>query len=99
MVILLCFLHGWLKIRDRAKHLKDLFADVSRRIWNAYHAPDRRCFAQRLRRPRRWATGHLTGIVLEEDLDLCGKRDRWSIADRHPDGHRTSTMFDRQMRG
>ena len=49
VVILLCFLHAWLKIRDRAKHLKELFAEVSRRVWEAYHAPDRRGFAQRLR--------------------------------------------------
>jgi hypothetical protein len=99
VVILLCFLHAWLKIRDRAKHLKEGFADVSRRVWDAYHASDRRSFAQRLRRLRQWATGHLTGIVLEKVLDLCGKRDRWSIAYHHPDGHRTSNMLDRQMRG
>ena len=39
VVILLCFLHGWLKIRDRAKHLKEVFAEVSRRVWDTYHAP------------------------------------------------------------
>ena len=44
MVILLCFVHGWLQIRDRAKHLKDLFSEASRRVWGAYHAPDRRSF-------------------------------------------------------
>ena len=32
VLILLCFLHGWLKIRDRAKHLKEVFAEVSRRV-------------------------------------------------------------------
>ena len=48
---------------------------------------------------RQWAAGHLTGIVLEKVLDLCGKRDRWSIAYRHPGGHRTSNMLDRLMRG
>ena len=42
VIILLCFLHAWLKIRDRAKHLKGVFAEVSRRVWEAYHAPDRR---------------------------------------------------------
>ena len=99
VVILLCFLHSWLKIRDRAKHLKDVFAEVSRRVWEAYHAPDRRCFAQRLRSLRKWATEHLTGIVLENVLDLCGKRDRWSKAYHHPGGHRTSNMLDRLMRG
>ena len=50
VVILLCFLHGWLKIRDRAKHLNEVFAEVSRRVWDTYHAPDRRSFAQRLHR-------------------------------------------------
>ena len=29
VTILLCFLHGWLKIRDRAKHFKEVFAEVS----------------------------------------------------------------------
>jgi len=99
VVILLCFLHAWLKIRDRAKHLKEVFADVSRRVWEAYHAPDRRCFAQRLRRLRQWASGHLTGVVQENVLDLCLKRARFSVAYRHPGGHRTSNMLDRQMRG
>src|SRR5512135_2236105 len=54
VVLLLCFLHGWLKIRDRAKHLKDRFSDVSRQVWEAYQAPDRRRLGQRLRRLREW---------------------------------------------
>ncbi len=99
VVILLCFLHAWLKVRDRAKHLKEVFADVSRRVWEADHAADRRSFAPRLRSLRQWASQHLTGIVLENVLDLCSKRDRWSLAYRHPEGHRTSHMLDRQMRG
>jgi hypothetical protein len=99
VVILLCFLHGWLKIRDRAKHLKELFSDVSRRVWEAYHAPDRRGFGQRLRRLREWAVAHLSGVVLENVLDLCRKGRRFAVAYRHPGGHRTSNMLDRQMRG
>jgi hypothetical protein len=99
VVILQCFLHAWLKVRERGKHLKDQFAEVSRRIWEAYHAPDRRCFGQRLRSLRNWATKHLSGVVREKVLDLCGKRNRWSIAYRHPEGHRTSNMLDRLMRG
>jgi hypothetical protein len=99
VVILQCFLHGWLTIRDRAKHLGGLFAEVSRRVWESYHAPDRRCFGQRLRSLRRWASGHLSGVVLEKVMALCDKRPRWSVAYRHPGGHRTSNMLDRQMRG
>jgi len=99
VVILLCFLHGWLKIRDRAKHLKDQFAEVSRRVWEAYHALDRRSFGQRLRRLREWAEEHVSGAVLENVLDLCRKGRRYAVAYRHPGGHRTSNMLDRQMRG
>ena len=99
VIVILCFLHGWLKIRDRAKHLKEVFGEVSQRVWEAYHAPDRRSFAQRLRSLRQWASGQLTGIVLENVLDLCGKRDRWSVAYCYPGGHRTSNMLDRLMRG
>jgi hypothetical protein len=99
VVILQCFLHAWLKIRERGKHLKDQFAEVSRRVWEAYQAPDRRCFGQRLRSLRDWARKHLSGVVLEKVLELCRKRDLWSIAYRHPGGHRTSNMLDRLMRG
>jgi len=98
VVILLCFLHAWLKIRDRAKHLKEVFSEVARRVWEAYHAPDRRRFAQRLRRLRQWAVRVLTGVVLEAVLDLCRKRPHLGVAYRHPDGHRTSNMLDRIMR-
>lgn len=98
VVILLCYLHAWLKIRDRARHLKEVFADVSRRVWEAYHAPDRRHFAQRLRRLGQWAREQLTGAVLESVLALCRKRARFSTAYSHPGGHRTSNMLDRRMR-
>jgi hypothetical protein len=98
VAILRCFLHAWLKIRDRAKHLGDLFFQTSERVWDAYHAPDRRSFSQRIRSLRNWARGCLTGIVLENVFDLCDKRDLWTIAYDHPDGHRTSNMLDRLMR-
>lgn len=99
VALLLCFLHGWLKVRDRAKHLKDQFAEISRRVWEAYHAPDRRSFAQRLRWLRKWANDHLTGVVRDAVVDLCRKREKYSVAYRHPGGHRTSNMLDRLMRG
>ncbi len=79
VVLLSCFLHGWLKIRDRAKHLGEQFREIGRRVWWAYRAPDRRSFAQRLRSLRQWAGGHLSGVVLETVSDLCAKRPRWSM--------------------
>src|SRR5512146_4346 len=89
VVILLCFLHAWLKIRDRAKHLKEVFAEVSRRVWEAYHAPDRRHFGQRLRRLKQWADERLTGVVREAVLALCEKRPRFAPAYHHTGSHRT----------
>jgi hypothetical protein len=56
MTVILCFLHAFLKIRDRAtKTLGEAFAQVQKRVWEAYHAPSNRAFSQRLRRWRAWA--------------------------------------------
>ena len=98
IVVLQCFLHAWLKIRDRAKHLKGIFSEVSDKVWHAYHAPDRRTFSQRIRRLKIWAEKNLNGIVLDKVLDLCNKRDIWKTAYNYPEGHRTSNMLDRVMR-
>ena len=98
ILIVQCFLHGWLKIRDRAKHLKDTFGEISERVWDVYHAPDRRTFSQRIRALKNWATKSLSGIVLDKVVDLCEKRDRWLVAYRQPGCHRTSNMLDRLMR-
>jgi hypothetical protein len=98
IVVLRCFLHAWLKIRDRAKNLKGTFRDLSTRVWNAYHAPDKRSLSQRLRRLRTWAGENVGGVVLDAVLDLCDKRKLWLLAHDHPEGHRTSNMLDRIMR-
>ena len=98
VAVLQCFLHAWLKIRDRAKHLKDKFSDISKKVWHVYHVPNRRSFSQRIRHLRTWAKEELKGIVQEKVLDLCNKRDMWKIAYDYPDGHRTSNMLDRVMR-
>ena len=53
VVLLRCFLHGWLNIRSRGK-LDPTFAELSGKVWEAYRAPDRRAFGQRLRRLWQW---------------------------------------------
>ena len=60
IVVLRCFLHGWLNIRDRSKHLQEVFKTVGDKVWNAYRAGNRRSMAQRLRRLRAWAQAKLT---------------------------------------
>jgi len=99
VVILRCFLHGWLNIRARAKNLVEVFRAVSERVWHAYHASDRRSFAQRLRRLGEWAGRHVQATwVLAQVRKLCGRAREYGRAYAHPGGHRTSNMLDRVMR-
>jgi hypothetical protein len=99
VVILRCFLHGWLNIRARAKNLDAVFAAVSEKVWHAYRAPDRRRFAQRLRRLGEWARQHVAAAwVVEQVRKLCGRAREYGRAYAHPGGHRTSNMLDRVMR-
>jgi len=99
IVILRCFLHAWLSIRDRAKNLKEQFFDLGSRVWEVYYSVDRRTMGQRLRRLKDWAMQNVSGTVLEKVLDLCAKGRHWGMWYDHPAGHATSNMLDRLMRG
>lgn len=99
VVILRCFLHGWLAIRSRGK-LSEGFETLSEKVWNAYHATDRRSFAQRLRRLWEWSRRNVSPAwVLEQVKKLCGRGREYGAAYDHVGGHRTSNMLDRVMRG
>jgi hypothetical protein len=100
ITVILCFLHGWIKIRDRAKKsFGELGHEVQRRVWEAYRATSKRAFAQRLRRLREWASDALPASEMKQKtLDLCNKRDEFSPSYDHPLAHRTSNMVDRLMR-
>ena len=99
VALILCFLHAFLKIRERAVHLKETFAELSRRVWEAYRAPDARSFSQRLRRLREWATDHVDKeVVREKVLALCNKRRAFVRAYDHPGCCRTSNLVDRLLR-
>jgi hypothetical protein len=99
VAVILCFLHAFLKIRDRAKHLGETFDAIRERVWEAYHAPDARRFSQRLRRLREWAEAHVEKpVVKEKVVSLCGKRGAFVEAYAHPGCHRTSNLVDRLLR-
>jgi hypothetical protein len=98
VVLLRCFLHGWLNLRSRGK-LSAAFAELSRRVWEAFRAGTRGSFAQRLRRLGEWARGQgLTAWLLGQVQKLCGRAREYGESYRHPGGHRTSNMLDRVMR-
>ena len=98
VVLLRCFLHGWLNIRSRGK-LTAPFVALSEKVWHAYHAPNRRSFGQRLRRLGEWAQQQVKAAwVLEQVQKLCGRAAEYGRAYRHPGGHRNRYLEDGQHR-
>jgi hypothetical protein len=100
ITVILCFLHAFLKIRDRAtKALGTVFGQVQERVWEAYHAPSKGAFSQRLRRLREWAERGLPDSAMKtHTLDLCAKRAQFSRSYDYGYAHRTSNMVDRLMK-
>src|SRR5206468_514498 len=79
VVLWRCFLHGWLHLRSRGK-LTAAFAELARKVWGAYHAPDRRCFAQRWRRVGEWARPQaLSAWLLEQVEKWCGRSKEYGV--------------------
>ncbi|MFZ6028628.1 MAG: hypothetical protein ACOYYS_13000 [Chloroflexota bacterium] len=97
IVILECFLHAFIKIRQRGKHLKDTFRQLSQRVWEVYHAVDAPAFRLQATELLTWAETNTTGYVLDAVRKLCSKVDRFILAYDHPLAHRTSNMLDRHM--
>jgi hypothetical protein len=98
VTLIRCFLHAWLKIRDRSKNLKEKFFEIGERVWEVYYSETKRIMGQRIRRLGDWAQKNLSGVVLEKVLDLCDKKAEWSLHLDHLDCHATSNMLDRLMR-
>jgi len=98
--IMECFLHAYLKVRDRAtKQLKQYFDTAADKIWDAYRTQSKPSFAQQIRRLREWASQQIQDCPMKENiLKLCKKKNRWMAHLDFPNAHRTSNMLDRLMR-
>lgn len=97
IIILECFLHAFIKIRERGKHLKETFRQLSQKVWEVYHAIDAAAFRSQAAELLTWAESNTTGYVLEAVRKLYSKVDRFVLAYDHPLAHRTSNMLDRHM--
>lgn len=98
ITIIECFLHAFIKIRNRCqKRFKHVYADISQRVWDIYHAQDTTTFQERVADLLQWAQQTVTGAALEEIEKLCTKADRFLLAFEHPNAYRTSNMIDRHM--
>ena len=98
IVIIECFLHAFLNIRDRCKrHYKALFDQIQRQVWDIYHAANPTVFRTRMADFQTWAAQNLTGTALAAVEKLATKTDTFILAFDYPDAYRTSNMIDRHM--
>ena len=100
ILIICCFLHVFIKIRDRAKlKFHDKFLEVASKLWNCYRADNKKSFSQRIRRLDEWceAQPDLPAVIVDPIKKLEKNRQLYACAYDHPGCHRTSNMLDRLM--
>ena len=100
VVIILCFLHAFIKIRSRCQRLGDYYEQIKQQVWEIYHAVDRDEFNERVRSLQSWVMAShngLTAYAIESIDKLCQRADQFCLAFDHPTAYRTSNMLDRHM--
>ena len=99
VVIICCFLHVFIKIRDRAqKKYKDIFDEAASKLWDCYHAEKKIAFSQRVRRLVEWCgKNNLPSVIAGPIKKLHQNIAAYKVAYDHPKAHRTSNMIDRLM--
>lgn len=94
IVVILCFLHGFLKIRDRCRKNHDLH----KRIWEVYWAETAVEFRLRMAAFRGWFESQTwTKTVVEMAEKLWKRTEEYVVAYDHPGCRRTSNAVDRPM--
>jgi len=99
VVIICCFLHVFIKIRDRAKKkYKDIFEKAASKLWDCYHAENKITFSQRIRRLIEWCKkNNMPSVIANPIKKLRENIAAYKVAYDHPTAHRTSNMVDRLM--
>jgi len=99
VVIICCFLHVFIKIRDRAKRkCKDIFDEAASKLWDCYDAENKTTFSQRIRRLVEWCKkNNMPPVIANPISKLRQNIAAYKVAYDHPKAHRTSNMVDRLM--
>ena len=98
IILIAGFWHVFLKIRERCKN-KEIFSDISDKLWGCFKASDKRKFSQRVRRLIEWASkNNVSSFVLEKIKKLREKYTSFTKAYDLPKTPRTTNMVDRLMR-
>lgn len=100
ILVIECFLHAFLKVRDRAtKKLQQYFDIAADKIWDCYRAESVRALSQQIRRLKEWTIEKVPQSPMRDNiLKLCKKKQCWFNHFLAPKAFRTSNMLDRLMR-
>ena len=94
ITVVLCFLHGFLKLRDRCRKARDLH----RRVWEVYRATTAEEFRRLMTALQQWCATQTWPAPVREMLEkLWAKTESYAVAYDHPGCHRTSNAVDRPM--
>jgi hypothetical protein len=94
ITVVLCFLHGFLKIRDRCRKAHELH----RRVWDVYRAATAEEFRRLMNELQQWCATQTWNTSVREMLTkLWNKTESYVVASAHPGCHRTSNAVDRPM--
>lgn len=99
-VLILCWLHIYLSLRNRSKHKhSEAFSLVADKLWECYRAPTQSEFSQRLRRMSEWAekNENLPQFMRDKLRKVHQQADAFRAAYSFPFAQRTSSMIDRLM--
>ena len=95
IALVLCFLHGYLKVRDRCRRK---FPELRRRIWDVYRAATGDEFRERMDPLKQWYQQQTFPTKVSEAVQkLCNRTDEYAVSYDHPGCHRTSNLVDRLM--
>lgn len=96
IVVIRCFLHAFLRIRDRCKHSPH-YRRLQFLFWYIYRATSYGMYWRRFRAFLEFADAHLTGEARNAVPKFERKRAELFVGWRHPNCHRVSTMLERHM--
>jgi hypothetical protein len=98
ITIIECFLHAFLKIRDRCKkRWQIVWPEIQQQVWDIYQAADPQQFCQQTAAFLTWARQTVSGPALQAIEKLAAKTDLFVLAFDFPQAYRTSNMIDRHM--
>jgi len=98
VIIILCFLRSFLRIRDRCRRSREILRKVGEKIWNVYYSETIAQSAQRIRRLREWNQKQEEAEPVRIKIaELCGKGSLFKAFFSAPGAYRTGNMTDRLM--